>query len=171
MRLRKCAVPPDHLRSEISFSRTCNISNLNIAYLWHSSFTTWNTSLDVCLYSGFNFSHSDLPFPTRCCILYVRSGLYQLVIHVKGFRVCALHCELAITSITAIFVKPQPWPTPSESIAIYCVRKLVSCITHLQSYAKVDIWNKKKKLKNYALLLRSNLKVTKIEDYQNLAQI
>ena len=25
-----------------------------------------------------------------------------------------------------IFVKPQQWPTPSESIAIYCVRKLVS---------------------------------------------
>ena len=46
---------------------------------------------------------------------------------------------------SAIFVKPQQWPTPSESIAIYCVRKLVSCITHLQSCAKVDIWNKKKK--------------------------
>ena len=30
---------------------------------------------------------------------------------------------------SAIFVKPQQWPTPSESIAIYCVRKLVSCIT------------------------------------------
>ena len=38
----------------------------------------------------------------------------------------------------AIFVKPQQWPTPSESIAIYCVRKLVSCVTHLQSCAKVD---------------------------------
>ena len=46
----------------------------------------------------------------------------------------------------AIFVKPQQWPTPSESIAIYCVRKLVSCITHLQSCAKVDIWNKKKQI-------------------------
>ena len=41
------------------------------------------------LYSGFNFSHSDLPFPTRCCIPYVRSGLYQLVIRIKGFRVSA----------------------------------------------------------------------------------
>ena len=50
----------------------------------------------------------------------------------------------------AIFVKPQQWPTPSESIAIYCVRKLVSCITHLQSCAKVDIWNKKKKLHTVA---------------------
>jgi len=47
---------------------------------------------------------------------------------------------------SAIFVKPQQWPTPSESIAIYCVRKLVSCITHLQSCATVDIWNKKKKI-------------------------
>jgi len=55
------------------------------------------------------------------------------------------------TSCTsAIFVKPQQWPTPSESIAIYCVRKLVSCITHLQSCAKVDIWNKKKKLRTVA---------------------
>ena len=41
------------------------------------------------LYSGFNFSHYDLPFPTRYCIPYVRSGFYQLVIRVKGFRVSA----------------------------------------------------------------------------------
>ena len=41
------------------------------------------------LYSGFNFSHYDLPFPTHYCIPYVRSGLYQLVIRVKGFRVSA----------------------------------------------------------------------------------
>jgi len=26
--MRKCAVPPDHLRSEIPFSRTCNNPNL-----------------------------------------------------------------------------------------------------------------------------------------------
>jgi len=48
------------------------------------------------LYSGFNFSHYDLLFPTRYCIPFVRSGLYQLVIRVKGFRVYAhdpdLHC-------------------------------------------------------------------------------
>jgi len=31
-------------------------------------------------------------FLTRDCFPYVRSGLSQLVIHVKGFRVCALHC-------------------------------------------------------------------------------
>ena len=43
-------------------------------------------------HSGFTFSHYDLPFPTRYCIPYVRSGLYQLVICVKGIRVCALHC-------------------------------------------------------------------------------
>ena len=47
-------------------------------------------------YSGFNFSHYDLPFPTRCCIPYVKSGLYQLVIHVKGIRVRALHCVGAV---------------------------------------------------------------------------
>ena len=41
--------------------------------------------------SGFTFSHYDLLFPTRYCIPYVRSGLYQLVICVKGIRVCELH--------------------------------------------------------------------------------
>ena len=39
----------------------------------------------------------------------------------------------------AIIVKPQQWPTPSESIAIYCIRKLVSCFTDLLSCAKVKI--------------------------------
>jgi len=52
----------------------------------------------IWLYSGFNFSHYDLPFPTRYCIPYVRSGLYQLVIRVKGFRVSAhdldTHCMI-----------------------------------------------------------------------------
>ena len=41
--------------------------------------------------------------------------------------------DSACTYHSAIFVKWQQWPTPSESVAIYCVRKLVSCITHLQS--------------------------------------
>jgi len=27
-KVRNCAVPPDHLRSEIALSRTCNIQNL-----------------------------------------------------------------------------------------------------------------------------------------------
>jgi len=44
---------------------------------------------EAFLYSGFNFWHYDLPFPTRYCISFVRSGLYQLVIHVKGFQVSA----------------------------------------------------------------------------------
>jgi len=57
------------------------------------------------------------------------------------------------------FVKPQQWPTPSESIAIYCVMKLVSCVTHLQSCAKVHIWNKKKKLRTVAKI--------KTQDYKN----
>ena len=33
----------------------------------------------------------------------------------------------------AVMVKSQLWPTPSESIAIYCARKLGSCVTRLQS--------------------------------------
>jgi len=66
-------------------------------------------------------------------------------------QVCTYH--------SAIFVKPQQWPTPSESIAIYCVRKLVSYVTHLQSCAKDDIWKKKEKQKErqgmtYELLLK-----------------
>ena len=56
-----------------------------------------NCCMQLLLYSGFTFSHYDLPFPTRYCIPYVRSGLYQLVIRVKGFRVCELYCDLAIT--------------------------------------------------------------------------
>jgi len=44
---------------------------------------------EPCNYSGFNFSHYDFPFPTRCCIPFVRSGLYQLVMRVKGFPVSA----------------------------------------------------------------------------------
>jgi len=45
-----------------------------------------------------------------------------------------------------MFVKPQQWPTPSESIAIYCVRKLVSCITHLQSCQDNSVFQGKRKL-------------------------
>jgi len=70
--------------------------------------------------------------------------------------------EFVIERSLAIFVKPQQWPTPSESIAIYCVRKLVSCVTHLQSCAKVNIWNKKK--------LRTVAKI-KTQDYKNWAQL
>ena len=54
--------------------------------------------LVICLYSGFNFSHCGLPFPTRCCIPCVGSGLCQLVVRVRGFRVSAhgldTHCMI-----------------------------------------------------------------------------
>ena len=46
-------------------------------------------------------------------------------------------------------------------------KELVSCVTHLQSCAKVNIW---KKRKNCALLLRSKLKITEIEDYKKFLQ-
>jgi len=59
------------------------------------------------LYSGFTFSHYDLQFPTRYCIPYVRSGLYQLVIRVKGIRVCALHCVCAKSSFRIIRFCPS----------------------------------------------------------------
>jgi len=41
------------------------------------------------------FRITNCRFPTHNCIPYVRSGLSQLVIRVKGFRVCALHCVRA----------------------------------------------------------------------------
>jgi len=68
-----------------------------------------------CNYSGFNFSHYDLPFPTRYCIPYVRSGLYQLVIRVKGFRVSAhdldSHCMIRFC--------PSAWTPRFESRVVY----------------------------------------------------
>jgi len=69
-------------------------------------------------------------------------------------------CENLQWRRRAIIVKSQQWPPLSESITICCVRKLISCVTHLQSCAKVDTWNKNK---NNVLLLRSKLKIAKIE--------
>jgi len=68
-----------------------------------------------------------------------------------------------------IFVKPQQWPTPSESIAIYCVSKLVSCVTHLQSRAKVDIWNKKKKLRTVAKIKTQDYKNWRLQNLSTIA--
>jgi len=45
---RKCAVPPDNLNSEISFSRT--YFKFDIVYISHSPFNAWNASLFVCLH-------------------------------------------------------------------------------------------------------------------------
>ena len=39
VQLRKCAVPPDHLHSEISFLRTCNIPNV-MPYVFRKAFVT-----------------------------------------------------------------------------------------------------------------------------------
>ena len=70
----------------------------------------------------------------------------------------------ACTHHSAVIVKSQQWPTPSESIAIYCARKVVSCVTHLSSCAWPDIWNKKK---NYLVLQRSKLKIETTEPNWN----
>ena len=66
------------------------------------------------IYCGFAFSHYDLPFPTRCCIPFVRSGLYQLVIRVKGIRVSA-HDLDSHYSVLSIGVHT----TLSESRVVY----------------------------------------------------
>ena len=79
---------------------------LRILFPWklHQVVENQHRFLIQCNYSGFNFSHYDLPFPTRYCIPYVRSGLYQLVIPVKGFRVSAhdldTHCNDSFTTNT-----------------------------------------------------------------------
>jgi len=75
----------------------------------------------------------------------------------------------ACTYHSAIFVKPQQWPTPSEAIAIYCVGKLVSCVTHLQSYAKVDIWNKKQKLRTVAKINTKDYKNWRLQKLSTIA--
>jgi len=71
------------------------------------------------LYSGFNFSHYNLPFPTRYCIPCMRSGLYQLVIRVKGFRVSAhdldSHC---------IRFYPSAWTPRFRSRVVYRKQRL-----------------------------------------------
>jgi len=79
--------------------------------------------------------------------------------HLAMIQACTYH--------SAIIVKPQQWPTPSESIAIYCVRKLASCVLHIFSSARKS--TNETKRKNYALLLflRSKLKITKIEHNYN----
>jgi len=71
----------------------------------------------------------------------------------------------------AMFVKPQQWPTPSELIAIYCVRKLVSCVTHLQSCAKVGIKNKKKKLCTVAKIKTHNYKNWRLQKFSTIATL
>ena len=45
--VRNCAEPPEHLRSAISFSRTCNISYL-ISHIYHSPSTTWHGCAIAC---------------------------------------------------------------------------------------------------------------------------
>jgi len=49
--VRSCAEPPDHLRGEISFSRTCNIPNVKVKNNLHTFGQKHN-----------NFEHIALPF-------------------------------------------------------------------------------------------------------------
>jgi len=63
-----------------------------------------------------------------------------------------------------IIVNTQQWPTPSESIAIYCVRKLVSCVLHIFSPAQKSTFETKRKN------LRTVAKI-KTQDYKNWAQL
>ena len=63
----------------------------------------FRSGLSVGRYSAYTFSHYKSPFPTRDCIPYVRSGLYEVVTRVEGIRVCALQCVRAVTSIRIAF--------------------------------------------------------------------
>ena len=87
----------------------------------------------------------------------------------RNYATCTTRVPSVTYLLRAIFVKPQQWPTPSESIAIYCVRKLVSCVTHLQSCAKVDIWNKKKKLRTVAKIKTKDYKNWRLQNLNTIA--
>jgi len=88
----------------------------------HRSFATWrwvDEFLDGIV--ALTFRITNCRFPTRDCIPFVRSGLSQLVIRVKGFRVCALHCVRAITSIRIVFeVVLSAW-TPRSLRVEFCI--------------------------------------------------
>jgi len=106
---------------------------LRLSLVWVSS-----KQIDHCFYTqGFPGTlWTFFPWLHDCLYWYMRTANFACVFE--------------------IFVKSQQWPTPSESIAIYCVRKLVSWVTHLQSCAKVDIWNKNKKLCTVAKIKTQN---------------
>ena len=46
---RKCAVPPDHFRSKISFMRNCSIPNI-MPYVYRTAFVTLETLNWLCVY-------------------------------------------------------------------------------------------------------------------------
>jgi len=98
------------------------------------------------------FWNNDDRMPSRLCLHICVGPVWHAIF--LWMKTGTLQPRALLENM-AVIVKSQQWPTPSESIAIYCVRKLVSCVTHLQSCAQVDIWNTKK---NYVLLLRSKLK-------------
>ena len=121
------------IRLEISLSAIADVPRFK--------FANPTDKQSVSQHSGFTFSHYDLPFPTRYCIPYVRSGLYQLVIRVKGFRVCALHCDLAITLITHCIIRfgPSAW-TPRFQRVELCIASArttlaVSAVAPSQSFS------------------------------------
>jgi len=87
----------------------------------------------------------------------------------KQTALCRNDSPRSTTAWEAIFVKPQQWPTPSESIAIFCVRKLFSCVTHLQSCAKVNIRMKKKKLHTVAKIKTQDYKNWRLQNLSTIA--
>jgi len=46
--------------------------------------------------------------------------------------------------LSKIIVKSRQWPTPRESIAIYCVKEIVSCVVNRRYCAKEDIQTNRK---------------------------
>ena len=70
----------------------------------------------------------------------------------------------ACTYHSALFVKPQQWPTPSESIAIYCVRKLVSCYTS-SVLRKSRHMKQKKKLRTVAKIKTQDYKILRLQNF------
>ena len=83
--------------------------------------------------------------------------------------VCFWHCIsqeiskklflLQTCDLSKIIVKSQQWPTPSESIAIYCVKETGFVCFTSSVLRKVRHTNKEK---NYVLLLKPKLKFVKL---------
>jgi len=74
--VRKCAVPPDHLRSEISFSRTCKIPKH-----WKSTKTRRSYLNEMCIL--FVFSSDNLLILVIHYTLVLCSNSHKFVINLE----------------------------------------------------------------------------------------
>jgi len=132
--------------------------------------------LNVCTVDIPN-SNYESPFPTRDCILFVRSGLYELVIRVTGIRVRAplrscSNLGFALLSKFSAWTPRFQWVEFMLSLAhgptwlflLSCYRKAISAAANQKSFVNKDcapgnLWNELSKWwEPNALLRLHNLK-------------